>query len=234
MRIAFFVGCCFLISTSASAQGIRTYSVEPGTKYVTSTSVMDEVTKYYIHFKNTTGKNINLSWKKLSLDLPAAWDYSLCDLGTCYAGIPEGEHTMYPVEKDSNGFLAPNIYPGGTDGTGKIMMLVWDKDNPLVSDTLTWIITAVTAQADVPVIHAPNKEFRLYPNPVNGRASILFASVSTGTLSIIDMKGVSQLQLTVNQAKTFDADLSQIASGEYIVLFLNRDGSVFHTKLVKN
>ncbi len=223
-----------MIAISASAQSMRTYSVEPTTKFVTSTSVMDEVTKYYIHFKNTTGNDIHLSWKKLSLDLPAAWDYSLCDLGTCYAGIPEGEHTMYPVEKDSNGFLAPNIYPGGTDGTGKIVMLVWDKDNPSVSDTLTWIITATTSQADVPVINTPTKELRLYPNPVNNRISILFGAISTGTLSIIDMKGVNQLQLYINEGKTFDRDLSQLASGEYFVLFLNHDGSVFRTKLVKN
>ena len=232
MKKTLLIGCIFLAATSALAQVFAPYSVEPSTTYIASTDQLNDVTKFYMYFKNTTGKDLQLSWKKLTTDLPADWDYSLCDLGTCYAGIPDGDHTMFPVEKDSSGFLAPNIFPAGFTGTGKIVMLVWDKDNPSITDTLTWIITA-TSQADVRVQKVNKEELRLYPNPANGRVSIVFGSISTGTLSFIDLNGVSQLQLNVTEAKTFDADLSQLAAGEYVALFLSRDGSVFHAKLVK-
>lgn len=233
MKLAALILIIFLFTTSARAQDGHTYSVVPSTTYVTSTDLLEDVSKFYIHFKNNTLKDINISWKKISLDLPAQWDYSLCDLGTCYAGIPDGDHTMSPVEKDSSGFLAPNIYPGGHPGSGKIVMFVWDKNNPSVSDTLTWIITAA-AQADVRVRNQDQEMLRLYPNPANGRVNITFGTVSTGTLSFIDMKGVSQLQMNVNGAKTLDADLSQLPSAEYIALFLNQNGSVLHAKLIKN
>ena len=223
----------FLAATTSFAQMAHTYSPIPSTTYKVSTSDLEDVTKFYIYFKNTTGKDLNISWRKISLDLPSDWDYSLCDLGTCYAGIPDGDHTMFAVEKDSSGFLAPNIYPGGITGTGKIVMYVWDKDNPSVNDTLTWFITA-TSEAGVQVIAQGTKELRLFPNPATGRVSIVFGSISTGTLSFIDMKGISQLQLGVNEAKTFDADLSQLPAGEYVALFIGRDGSVIQGKLVKN
>src|SRR5947208_3317954 len=136
MKFALLLFSFSFSAASSFAQVTHTYSAIPSTTNIVSTSDLQDVTKFDIYFKNTTGKDINVSWRKISLDLPDGWDFSLCDLGTCYAGIPDGDHTMFPIEKDSSGFLAPNIYPGGITGTGKIIMYVWDKDHPSVNDTL--------------------------------------------------------------------------------------------------
>jgi len=233
MKIVALIFFVFLCAVCSFAQEAHTYTLDPSATFVASTDLLEDVSKFYIHLKNITGNDINISWRKISVDLPAEWDYSLCDLGTCYAGIPAGDHTMFAVEKDSSGFLAPNIYPSGVTGSGKIVMYVWDKDNPQVNDTLTWFITA-TSEAGVQVQTQGAKELQLFPNPVTGRVNIVFGAVSTGTLSFIDVKGISQLQFGVNGTKTFDADLSQLPAGNYVALFIGRDGSVLHGKLIKN
>lgn len=222
------------VSQSAFAQNPqgRTYVIEPSTSIDSTTHELDEVTKYYIHFKNTTNASIEISWKKLSFDPPADWDYSLCDLGTCYFGIPDGEHTMYTVEKDSSGFLAPNIYPGGKTGTATVVIAVWDKNNPSLIDTLTWVITA-SASSGVADKKADENSIHIFPNPSSGSTNFLFDGISTGTLTFINMNGVSQKEFTVTDAKSFDADLSGLSAGQYVMQFMDRDGSVIYSKLLK-
>lgn len=231
---SFLVLIVVLSAVRVFAQGEqRTYTLEPSGTIVTTTDILEDVTKYYIHQKNTTGKEIQISWKRLSIDIPPEWDFSLCDLGTCYAGIPEGEYTMFPVEKDSSGFLAPNIYPLGVSGTAKIVMMVWDKDNPSVRDTLTWIITA-KPQADVQKDVTPLPSLRLFPNPATDMVSIDLGKTSNGMISVRSIVGVSMLQFPVTDQTKVNADLSALAGGEYVIVFVGRDGSARHSKLVKN
>jgi hypothetical protein len=231
-QLKWLLGVIVLLgATSSFAQGERSYIVEPSTTVITKTDTMDEVTKFYIHQKNTTGGTINIGWKKLSLDIPPQWDYSLCDLGLCFTGIPEGEYTM-SVEKDSSAFLALNIYPDNVSGTVTLRMLVWDVDHPTISDTLTWIVTA-TPQAGVHSILANNSAIQTYPNPSSGQTKIIFASVVSGTLNCIDLKGVTRLQIPVIQSRMVDADLSILSAGEYILLLTTSEGSVSPTKFIK-
>ncbi len=222
------------LSTPSFSQGeaTRTYTIDPSTSIDSSTNELEEVTKYYIHFKNISGSTIELSWQKLSFEPPPEWDYSLCDLGTCYAGIPDGEHTMFAVEKDSSGFLAPNIYPAGKSGTASIVILVWDKNNPSISDTLRWVITA-TAPTVVDSKKADGQQIQYYPNPTNGITNIVFETVVNGTLVFIDMNGVQQKKLSINGVAKFDADLSGLSTGQYIMQFIDRDGSIVCNKLIK-
>lgn len=211
----------------------RSYIVEPSTKVVETTTIMDDVTKYYIHFKNTTGNDIRLGWKKLSLGIPSGWDYSLCDLGTCYSGIPDGEFIMSTVQKDSSGFLAPNIYPDNNNGTFTLTMAVWDVDHPSITDTLTWILTA---KAQAGVINDNTKKFRIsaFPNPATKTAAIQFDNSVTGTISLLSSNGAIILEQRVMNVLSASLDLSSVSAGEYILLFTSNSGSISKAKLIKN
>lgn len=87
LTVKYFLALIVVLSAvRVFAQGEqRSYTLEPSNTIITTTNVLEDVTKYYIHQKNITGKEINISWKRLSLDIPSQWDFSLCDLGTCYA-----------------------------------------------------------------------------------------------------------------------------------------------------
>jgi len=211
----------------------RTYTVEPSAKVVETTTIMDDVTKYYIHFKNTTGNDIHLGWKKLSMDIPTGWDYSLCDFSTCYSGIPDGDHIMSTVQKDSSGFLAPNIYPDNNNGTFTLTMAVWDVDHPSITDTLTWILTA-NVQATVVNGNASKFKMSAFPNPATKTAAIQFGSSVSGTINLLSSNGAIVLEQRITNASSASLDVSSVSAGEYIVLFTNTTGSIFKTKLIKN
>ena len=235
LTVKYFLALIVVLSAvRVFAQGEqRSYTLEPSNTIITTTNVLEDVTKYYIHQKNITGKEINISWKRLSLDIPSQWDFSLCDLGTCYAGIPEGEFTMFPVEKDSSGFLAPNIYPLGVSGTAKIVMMVWDKNIPSISDTLTWIITA-KAEADVQAEGKSLLSLRLSPNPSINNVSVDLGKTSNGIITVRNIAGASMLNIPITDQSRVNIDISALANGEYVIVFIGRNGSIKHSKLVKN
>ena len=232
MKILLAFGIVALTGVTAFAQVERTYSVEPSTTYVTSTPILDEITKFYIHFKNISGKELNIGWKKLSMDMPSGWDYSLCDLGTCYSGIPDGEFVMYTIEKDSSGFLAPNIYPDNIIGTATIRMAVWDNNNPAITDTLTWVITA-NPQSDVKAVSPNASSLRLYPNPATENLTVDLGIVSNGTLKIVSPTGVVVFRKALLNTRMATVDLSSIAAGKYLVLFTGTSGLNLQTTVVK-
>ena len=232
MKVVILFLLVFLSATVSVAQVERTYAVDPSDTYITSTTVLDDVTKYYIHFKNITGAPLKIGWKRLSMDIPSAWDYSLCDLGTCYAGIPEGDHVMFTVDKDSSGFLAPNIYPYDIPGTATIRMAVWDKDHPSITDTLTWIITATT-QSGVTSTTTTEHLLRTYPNPATGSITVDLDHSATGTLQLLTVAGVEVFRQQLVSAKLLSVDLSSLSRGEYIVVFTGNDGSTKRTTIIK-
>lgn len=211
----------------------RSYAVEPSGTIVETTTILDEVTKYYIHFKNMTGKDLRLGWKKLSMNIPAGWDYSLCDLGTCYSGIPDGEFIMFTVAKDSSGFLAPNIYPDNNNGTFSLTMAVWDVDNPSITDTLSWVITA-KAQAGVSNSNDNHYRISSYPNPATTSTTIQLGNTSTGSITLVSANGAIVLEHRVKNVSSISLDLSSVSAGEYFVVFTNTAGSILRTKLIKN
>ena len=230
--MAVLLSVILLTASTAFAQGERTYTVDPSVTYKTTTPVLDEITKFYIHFKNTTGKELNFGWKKLSMDIPTGWDYSLCDLGICYAGIPDGEHS-FVIEKDSSGFLAPNLFPDNITGTATIQMAVWDVDHPTVTDTLTWIITA-KPQSDVKINIQPSLLLRLNPNPATDDLSIDLGTVSSGTIQVVTITGATILNHSITNTQTTTIDLSSYTPGTYLVIFRATDGSIAKTSFVKN
>lgn len=140
---------------------------------------------------------------------------------------------MFPVEKDSSGFLAPNIYPLGVSGTAKIVMMVWDKNIPSISDTLTWIITA-KAEADVQAEGKSLLSLRLSPNPSINNVSVDLGKTSNGIITVRNIAGASMLNIPITDQSRVNIDISALANGEYVIVFIGRNGSIKHSKLVKN
>ena len=74
--------------------------------------------------------------------VPSGWQYSVCDFGTCYSGIPVGPNTMDTVAVNGQGFLGLNIDPSGVAGSGIVKLYVYQNGFPNSGDTLTWTINA--------------------------------------------------------------------------------------------
>ena len=220
--------CSFL---SASYAQERSYVVTPSHSIVDNTDQSEEYLKYYIYQENKTSGGLVLGWNRILADIPAGWDYSLCDLGTCYPGIPSGD-VMDTVPVNDKGFLAMSIYPYGIDGQANIVMEVYDVNSPEIRDTLTWVIT-VKSLAGVNETAKDLLQLSIYPNPSTDRALIRFTEVQSGTVRLYNTLGVEVRQMVIKSSREQEIDVSGLSSGAYTVTFTSDQGVLSSTSIVK-
>src|SRR5687768_8832992 len=69
--------------------------------------------EFTIYIKNNYSSSIQMNWTKINQNLPAGWDYALCDYQTCYPGIPSSG-SMSPILPGDSGYFKLNILSGST------------------------------------------------------------------------------------------------------------------------
>jgi len=208
----------------------RTYIISPANTVIETASADEEFVKYYIYQENKTSSDLVLAWRRLHADIPAGWDYSLCDLGACYPGIPDS-NTMAAAPPGEKAFLAMNIYPYGVVGTANIRMAVWDVNNPSIVDTVSWSITITpSASIEAPLGHL--LPLSIYPNPSSDRLFVQLAEHLAGTLQIINSLGAEVLSVK-SAGSSVALDISHLPTGAYRLLFTSGDGGVSRAAFIK-
>mgnify|MGYP000461619845 CR=1 FL=1 len=87
------------------------------------------LTMYDIYQENISDETIELTWETVLVDVPSGWDYSVCDNGTCYVGIPDGFTMPNPVPAGESGFLGLNLTPN-SEGSGILQIYVHVSGEP--------------------------------------------------------------------------------------------------------
>src|SRR5439155_19685555 len=121
-------------------QAPHSYTVTPSNTMHVDAPV-NKLTIFDIYQENLDSLPISLGWRKLELNIPPEWDYSMCELGRCYAGIPDSSQ-MDDVAPHNKAFLGLNIIPNGKSGTGTVRCIIFDVRYPAQRDTFTWYVTA--------------------------------------------------------------------------------------------
>ena len=171
-----------------------TYSIIPA-KNLTVTAASNSITIFDIFQKNIGAAKIVLKWKGISVNLPGTWQYSMCDFGTCYPGIPNGPNTMDTIPVNGQGFLGLNIDPGSTDGTGIVKVYVYQKGFPNSGDTLTWYVKTIAASVEE---LTASSEVKVYPNPAKDNLFIKSGNNNIVQAELFDAVGRKVLTTTVN------------------------------------
>lgn len=131
----------------------QNYSLDSGDSIVV-TAQLDDLTVYNILQNNISADSLFMSWQKVSADVPVAWEALICDNNNCYSDLKENG-TMHPVPEGEYAFLSVHVTPHTNPGTATIRYVVWETNNPVARDTLTWIIstglTGIENQTVVPV-----------------------------------------------------------------------------------
>src|SRR5882724_7807035 len=167
----------FLLVSAITAQAQQSYQVVPSRTLEVS-APLDNITIFDIYQQNLDSLPINIGWKKISIQLPMEWDYSMCEFGRCYAGIPDSSE-MSALPKTDSAFLGLNIIPNGVAGKGVVKCFVYDVRYPDKHDTVTWIVTGGTAGVNAAV---STFSFAVSPNPSKGYVEISFGSVFNGNV----------------------------------------------------
>lgn len=171
----------------------------------------NQLTIFDIYQRNVSGDTIQLAWTKIYQDIPAGWDYSLCDKGTCYPGFPLSG-SMLPVSIPDSGFMGVNVDPFSLSGTLTVRFYVYEASAPSAGDTLTWIISA----QPIGIEELSSPDFKIYPNPCSEYIQIDLQTELSAALSMYDLNGHVILQKKTVQNNE-RIDVSNLASGAYIL-----------------
>jgi hypothetical protein len=206
----------------------QTYSISPA-KTVTFTAPFNNVTINDIYMVNTGTTSLSITWELISINVPTGWDYSMCDLGTCYPGIPAGPTTMNTATVGgSDPFLGLNIDPQNIAGTGTVVVRVYLTGNSSNPDTLTWKITGNAVSIEELTSGGPIK---IYPNPVSDKLNINLGNIEIKEVNITDALGRMVLQPKTSAGNN-TLDLSGLQKGFYMVNIVTPEKTLFK-RLVK-
>ncbi len=205
-----FLLLCFLVSKALCAQSFSI--VENDTLFV-SNLPLEAYTSHYIHVLNNGSGEIEMAWEKVEADIPQDWEYSLCDIGTCYLGIPNGAIVAQNLGADSLGYFGINFTPHSA-GSGVIRIKIWDtsdSENPVY---LTWIFSTDIVGIELQTM--PN--LRVYPNPANSIINFeLPQSTEKYAIKIISTMGQMVYEFNEQSSGLISYETSGLASGFYFI-----------------
>lgn len=207
-------------SVAAFAQS-AVYS--PG-KTVNSSLAADGFAKIDLLIFNNTGDSLDIGWNLLSDGLPDGWDYSLCDFGTCYPGIPVNGK-MQRMGVSDTAFLKINLSPMNITGSGMVIFVVEPKFGE--KDTIVFNITAnplYMAETDL------KNRINIFPNPASDFLVIDQGSPQKTGIIICDILGTIIKKENLDPGKNI-LPVDDLAEGVYFFSF-PVNGSVETKKIV--
>lgn len=75
--------------------------------------------------------------------------------------------------------------------------------------------------------------YKLYPNPVSDVLNVTFSSFDAVSYKVVSVYGETVLESTLNGRSQSSIDMSGLASGTYVFVVKNSDGSTYSNKIVK-
>ena len=132
--------------------------------------MMEDLETLSIRQQNISANTIILKWKKVSENVPALWEASVCDNSFCNTSLVDSG-MMNLVLPNDFGLLLLHITPHVNYGTATVRYAVWDIANPTLKDTLTYILT-VSATSGIADVENKNT-FSIFPNPAKENINII-------------------------------------------------------------
>lgn len=202
--IKYMVTVVAAICTATTVSLAQRYSIIPNDT-IEVRGILEDLQTLSIQQINVSNDTIILKWRKLSESVPPLWEAAICDNSVCNASLVDSG-TMSPVFPNEYGLLLLHITPYGEPGTARIRYEVWDDNNPVRKDTLTFICTAV---GSLNIYEKIMDNLKVFPNPTNNDFIIITKNKNGVGFSITDITGKIVL------SKTFESDSSSVNTDNY-------------------
>jgi hypothetical protein len=192
------------------------------------------VTNYpsdYIHIYNNTGSSIDLSYELVENTFPDNnWSATICTHEVCLPSIPQ-QGSFSSMANGSSGFLNLHSSFDGNTGTGIVSYRIYETSNPSNSDTVTFVIHAVSPNG----IEDNNgvADVQIFPNPTSDVLNIQGVDISkdlTAVLTDLNGKLVLQQNLISSNSNIWVADLPKAI---YTLELKNGSRSLLSSRIVK-
>jgi len=173
---------------------------------------------------NLAGISKQMVWIEDSVNMPSAWDYSMCDQSVCH---PIGTTADIWTLPGASGYLNIHFYPNGMAGEGFVRIHVYDYLNPTDETWITFRGSAVSTST----VEVAIDKVSAYPNPFNSILSITGLEIGM-KYKVVDLLGKTIINKTVTSSHKDQMDMSDIKAGTYFFI-LQSGEKMTTTKLIK-
>ncbi len=218
----------FLLATSIGFS--QSYSISPNDT-IEVNAVMDDLHTLIISQINSTSDSLFLKWAKVSSNVPAGWEISICDNQLCNTNLADSG-SMKPVLAGEYGFLLIHATPHLDSSTAIVRYAVWDSITPSQRDTLTWIIH-ILPSTNTNKINSKKVDL-IYPNPANESFYISTTNQFAASYILYDsqFRNVQTGNLDFDRTRISSIDLS---SGMYFIRIQDAQAEPrFHPIIIKH
>lgn len=209
------------ILTVTSFLHAQDYTLTPGDS-IESEIEANDLSVFNFLQENITTDTLYLSWEKVSEVVPAGWTAMICDNSICYPDL-KAYGSMLPVVPGEYGLMSLHITANEGGGTAIIQYAVWETNNALIKDTLTWIIHSLNTsieslqQNNFSIFTSGNKLIIRSTNPLDGKIRLL--NLQGSVYTTMNFSGMQQ-----------QMDITAIPAGIYL-LELTMAGSRLQHKI---
>lgn len=206
----------------------QTYTLVGGKKqafYPTASGYMDCA----IHIKNEGSANLNLKYKKISVDFPSKWDFSFCDNVNCITFFADSGTMAAIAPNDSESSMKITVYPNGFADTAIVRYQLIDLDNPTKIDTMEFNIF-VRWGANVNEV---SNKVSCFPNPNKGQFAISGVS-EISNIELTNVQGQKVAFAQMIQGNQAFVSAKQAIPGVYYLSFFEGDKKRNTTLVIQN
>jgi hypothetical protein len=225
----------FSVLVSAAFAGGSLLTVSGDSLIISTMAIPGE--EYTVSLNATNQDNIsrNLKWRYTSLNLPAAWESTLCDKSQCYSITSANfttirTATLLPGE---NSIVKWGVSPFCTAGAGNADMIVWLEGDSANTVQTLFCRASVTLDASC-TVSSPDRDveagFKIFPNPATDIISLSGLDIRKETkVEVYNMIGKLQHQRFLASGVEPSINISSLSPGIYM-LKVYRDGKSIMTR----
>lgn len=193
------------------------HSFSPSTTLIKNQAI-NTMTYDSIHISSTASDTLFLNWKLLSYDTLAGTYFDFCSSGICWIWVPDSG-SFPPIEPGGFGYAGMHFWTGNFPTTSTCKIWVYEKGNPSVGDTLTYVLTGHVL--GVNGHNGVNELFSIGPNPTKGTVNVTGTKYKAESIDIYNSEG--KLQYSSPEASSID--LSGWPDQTYLVLVRSEAGT---------
>ena len=177
-------------------------------------------------FTNTFIQQRTFRWTRKVLQITPGWETSICDANACYSpSVNSGEVTLGPNHYSR---LDVRVYPHGNyDGYAFVEVKVEFVHDTTINSTAYFAFNSQTSTATQ---EWEPLNLKVYPNPSSGLFQLEYSERPLAKVKVFDSAGHLVKRLNLDQDQLID--LSQLASGTYILQFFDENDWGLDSKLI--
>ena len=214
----------FLFLANANGQ----YSFSPSTTLIKN-QPLDTLTYDSIHIANGSASTLLLDWQLISSDTTGGSYFDFCTSGNCFFGIPN-TGSFPAINPGEFGWIGMHFWTGHIPGTSTAKIWMFEKGNPSIGDTLTFILNASGTNGIANL--DKSDQISIGPNPSKGIIEITNMKDRGNQILIYNRLGQKVFSLD-RGAQEASIDLSSFPNGIYFIEVSHGNDSTFR-KIILN